>query len=74
MSRVTDHTHAEKIGGDSINFYGHPSWAGNRYDKNIMQLDQKVKISLIIKSFEISRSLINFHEIVDPQLYFIFSL
>ena len=29
---MTDHTRTEKIGGDSINFYDHPSRAGNRYD------------------------------------------
>ena len=34
MPRMTDHTYTEKIGGDSINFCGLPSRAGNRYDKN----------------------------------------
>ena len=29
---MTDHTRTEKIGGDSINFCGHPSRAENRYD------------------------------------------
>ena len=32
MSRVTDHTRTEKIGGDFILFCGHPSLAGNRYN------------------------------------------
>ena len=31
-TRVTDHTRAEKIGGDSIYFCGHPNRAENRYD------------------------------------------
>ena len=30
---MTDHTRTEKIGGDSIYFYGYPSRTGNRYDK-----------------------------------------
>ena len=29
---MTNHTRTEKIGGDYILFYGHPSLAGNRYD------------------------------------------
>ena len=29
---MTDHTRTEKIGGDFIYFYGHPSRAENRYD------------------------------------------
>ena len=29
---MTDHTRTEKIGGDSIHFYGHPSRVRNRYD------------------------------------------
>ena len=29
---MTDHTRTEKIGGDSIYFWGHPSRAGTRYD------------------------------------------
>ena len=32
---MTDHTRIEKIGGDSINFCGHPSQARNRYDNII---------------------------------------
>ena len=57
MSRVTDHTRTEKIGGDSIYFYDHPSQAGNRYDrykttqydemtfKHKQQLDMKRKLA-----------------------------
>ena len=30
---MTDHTCTEKIDGDSIYFYGHPSRARNPYDK-----------------------------------------
>ena len=30
---MTDHTRIEKIDGDFSNFCGHPSRAGNRYDK-----------------------------------------
>ena len=30
---MIDHTRTEKIGGDSIYFYSHPSQAGNRYDR-----------------------------------------
>ena len=32
---MTDHTRTEKIGGDSIDFCGHPSRAGNRYDNRL---------------------------------------
>ena len=32
---MTDHTCTEKIGGDSIYFCGHPSRAGNRYDRHV---------------------------------------
>ena len=38
---MTDHTRTEKIGGDSINFYGHPSRAGNRYDSLATPLGNK---------------------------------
>ena len=34
MSRVTDHTRTEKIGGDSINFMVTHVVAGNRYDSD----------------------------------------
>ena len=34
MSWVADYTRTEKIGGDSIYFYGHQSQAENRYDKD----------------------------------------
>ena len=37
---MTDHTRAEKIGGDSIYFYGHLSRAKNRYDN---YLDKTIK-------------------------------
>ena len=33
MFLVTNHTRTEKIGGDSILFFGHPSRVGNRYDR-----------------------------------------
>ena len=29
---MTDHTHTENIGGDSIYFFGHPSRARNHYN------------------------------------------
>ena len=41
MPRVIDHTRTEKIGGDSINFCGLPSRAGNRYDSLATPLGNK---------------------------------
>ena len=40
MSRVTDHTRTEKIDGDSILFFlVNQVVAGNRYDKEVQDLD-----------------------------------
>ena len=55
MSRVTDHTRTEKIGGDSINFCGLPSRAGNRYDIIHMSRDND-QIIFILPSLPYFRS------------------
>ena len=41
---MTDHTCTEKIGGDSICFCSHPSWAENRYDSIDRKDDAKGEI------------------------------
>ena len=63
MPRVTDHTRTEKIGGDSINFCGLPSRAGNRYDSLVTPLGTVLRVdpilchmlsSIVIRMFNLS--------------------
>ena len=45
---MADHTRAEKIGGDSIYFCGHPSRKGNFFKHYVEKHQQTFKTSFII--------------------------
>ena len=48
---MTNHTHTEKIGGDSINFCGHPSQAKNRYDTEYVAMREATKEMIWLQTF-----------------------
>ena len=48
---MTNHTRPEKIGGDSINFCGHPSRAKNRYDTEYVAITEAATEMIWLQTF-----------------------
>ena len=67
---MTDHTHTKKIDGDFINFYGHPSRAGNRYD-TIFSEDCFGGEFMVFVGLEECIKLMSNFKLIEEDIYFI---